>query len=154
MSFNVPTLIPWRQLTRTGLFSHPSEFRAIRRPLELTSLGKRFEPGEVLTDDAILNPRIRLRQLYEQRKIEPVEVPPGIGLVGRAIDRMRAEAARSTQVSDLPIPVFGSTHPFSSPVALAEASDQYIQPDPELKAKVKLKVKPNFSRSKIGPPSV
>lgn len=65
------SLIPWTQFIRQGV---PSQFRVTRHPLLLN--GVEVCPGEIVTPDVFLN-RSRLRQMYEQRKIEPVVAPKG-----------------------------------------------------------------------------
>jgi hypothetical protein len=61
-------MVPWSQLTRTGV----PQFLVSRRPLLVE--GQTFEVG-VLIPPNLFCTRTRLRQMYEQRRIEPVEAP-------------------------------------------------------------------------------
>jgi hypothetical protein len=72
----IKDMISWNKLTRSGL-NIPAEFRVIRRPIE--TLGRRFEVGEILPPDAFSPPilKLRLRQFYESRLIEPAVAPAG-----------------------------------------------------------------------------
>ena len=63
------SLISWPQLTRTGT----PQFLVCRRPLLLSV--QEFSVGTHVPHDIVHN-RSRLRQLYEQRRIEPVIAPP------------------------------------------------------------------------------
>lgn len=65
------SLIPWTQLIRQGV---PDQFRVMRHALTLN--GREVLPGEIVVPSDFLN-RSRLRQMYEQRKIEPVVAPVG-----------------------------------------------------------------------------
>lgn len=58
-------LLPWSKLTRNGV----PRFRVSRRPM--TTLATTFEVGAELPVGAVAN-QSRLRQLYEQRAIEPI----------------------------------------------------------------------------------
>lgn len=65
------SLIPWTQLIRQGV---PDQFRVTRHTLTLN--GREVLPGAIVVPSDFLN-RSRLRQMYEQRKIEPVVAPVG-----------------------------------------------------------------------------
>jgi hypothetical protein len=62
----IHALVPFVQLTRFGV---PPEFRVCRLPLLISS--QEIAVGEVVATDSIAN-RSRVRQLYEQRRIEPL----------------------------------------------------------------------------------
>jgi hypothetical protein len=59
-------LVPWPVLTRTGI----PAFLVARRPLCVE--GREYPVG-VEIPPALIPSRVRLRQLYEQRRLEPVE---------------------------------------------------------------------------------
>ncbi len=65
----VRSLIPFTQLTRTGVMP---QFRVCRLPL--VTQGVELSVGEVVAPDTFRD-RTRFRQLYEQRRIEPVVAP-------------------------------------------------------------------------------
>jgi hypothetical protein len=58
-------LVPWPLLTRSGI----PQFLVARRPLLIE--GREYPVGDPLPP-AIIPNRVRLRQLYEQRRLEPV----------------------------------------------------------------------------------
>ena len=68
-------LLTWNKLTRGGT-NVPPEFRVVRRPLEVG--GTVFAVGATLPDIAFPAAirRARMRQFYEQRRIEPAIAPP------------------------------------------------------------------------------
>ena len=81
------SLIPWSQLTRTGI----PVFRAVRR--DIVTGGRIVVVGEEVPAD-LFSSRHRMRQLYEQRLIEPTTVPPGSRQLMR--ERMAVNTAAST----------------------------------------------------------
>ena len=95
------SLISWPQLTRTGT----PQFLVCRRPLLLS--GQEFAVGTNLPFDAVNN-RSRLRQLYEQRRIEPVVAPPNSKQAHRPSTSLSAPAVPA------PARVGGAVPPFSS----------------------------------------
>jgi hypothetical protein len=138
-------LIPWTQLTRFGV-PDPTEFRVIRRPMEIGGVGI-VQPGETLPPDAITN-RVRLRQLYEQRRIEPVAIPEGISMVSRARARMEQAMAERTPAPPLPSVDYsrvagGPALPFVPDAVMISESAE---------TDVKAKVKPTFKRVTPAPP--
>lgn len=69
----VRELIPWPQLTRTGI----PALRVCRRPIEA---GEVTVPVGATLNPEVFPPQIRaqrLRQFYEQRRLEPVHAPVG-----------------------------------------------------------------------------
>lgn len=116
----IRSLIPFTQLTRNGM----PEFRVCRLPLFLG--GAEVPVGKVVAVDSFPN-RIRVRQMYEQRRIEPVTAPkgsvqearermergmgraPGIPVdrsVGQALDRWASGSADVLlDMDSLPVPV-------------------------------------------------
>ena len=64
-------LIPWPKLVRGGV----PEFRIARQPLTLN--GTTYQQGEMVPHSAFRD-RTRLRQMYEQRRIEPAQPVPGM----------------------------------------------------------------------------
>ncbi len=72
---SIRDLIPWSQLTRNGV---PDQFRIIRRPLTVGEVT--FPVGTTVDSVGLFLPavaRLRLRQFYQQRLIEPVSAPKG-----------------------------------------------------------------------------
>ena len=84
------SLIPWSQLTRTGI----PVFRAVRR--DIVTGGRIVVVGEEVPAD-LFSSRHRMRQLYEQRLIEPTTVPPGSRQLMR--ERMAVNTAASTMAA-------------------------------------------------------
>jgi len=93
----VHSLIPWTQLTR---FSTP-DFRVVRR--ELLVHGEVVPIGADVPAEIVGNP-VRLRQLYEQRAIEPVEAPKGSLQEYRDRKTVTVPLSVTTAVMDLDLP--------------------------------------------------
>jgi hypothetical protein len=88
------SLVPWLRLTRSGI----PEMRVARRAL-VTS-GVEIAVGDILPVNALCH-RSRIRQLYEQRLLEPVVASVG----GRQSARVMPTAPVFTPVVSVPIPV-------------------------------------------------
>jgi len=84
----IRSLIPFTQLTRTEM----PQFRVTRLPLLLG--GSEIAVGEVVAVDAFPN-RVRLRQMYEQRRIEPTIAPKNSRQAAR--ERQEAQRARESE---------------------------------------------------------
>jgi hypothetical protein len=98
----VKSLMPWPQLTRNGI----PEFRVIRRPLTLS--GRVFEVGETVPFKCVTN-RHRLRQFYQQRLVEPVNLPPGTKQA--ALKAFAEKQARAQQPAPAPVAVSSAAAP-------------------------------------------
>ena len=72
MHMRMRNLLPWPQLTRQGGIP---PMRVIRKPLSLA--GQTLSPGTPLGSYVCSANRVKLRQLYEQRAIEPIAAPAG-----------------------------------------------------------------------------
>ncbi len=83
----IRSLIPFTQLTRGGVMP---QFRVCRLPL--VTQGVELSVGEVVAPDTFRD-RVRVRQLYEQRRIEPVVAPKDSRQAAR--ERMETEQRRA-----------------------------------------------------------
>ena len=122
------SLISWPQLTRTGT----PQFLVCRRPLLLS--GQEFAVGTHVPSDIVHN-RSRLRQLYEQRRIELVVAPPNSKQAHRPPTTLSASATSVTSapacVGDA-VPTSGSTPPtpVSKPASAVPVSDLPFESTP------------------------
>ena len=120
------SLIPWSQLTRTGI----PVFRAVRR--DIVTGGRIVVVGEEVPAD-LFSSRHRMRQLYEQRLIEPTTVPPGSRQLMR--ERMAVNTAASTMAAaEAEKPVGEGTRDLNFPsIPIAEEGvedDRVAEADP------------------------
>lgn len=120
----IRSLIPFTQLTRLGV---PPEFRVTRLPLLLD--GIEIAVGDIVSPQSFPN-RVRLRQMYEQRRIEPLVAPKDSRQEAR--ERMERANRERLAASTLP-PVSQSTNlPFDSPavpaVEAAESIPSVVRP--------------------------
>jgi hypothetical protein len=70
----IRALIPWNVLTRDGI----PALKVARRPFAVGEVGEAELPVGALFDPELFPPQIRktrLRQFYEQRRLEPVDAP-------------------------------------------------------------------------------
>ena len=110
----IHSLIPFTQLTRTQM----PQFRVCRLPLLLD--GAEIEVGEIVAVDSFPN-RVRLRQMYEQRRIEPTIAPKN----SRQAAQEKQARERATRLSDAGTALL--TEVFESPfIPLVE--DQFPEP--------------------------
>lgn len=115
------SLVSWVTLIRSGI----PEFRVARKPIH--SLGQTLQPGEPIPDELKQN-RTRLRQLYEQRVIEPVHAPRGSKQAGRVHVR-----SGSIPVTEAVAPVLVSADVLlDAPAPVTEENDTPV-PIPEEK---------------------
>ena len=123
----IHSLISWPQLTRTGT----PQFRVCRRALTMS--GREFAIGTSLPVDAVHN-RSRLRQLYEQRRIEPVIAPPNSKQAHRPPTTLSAPAVSALARVEGAVPTSGSTPPTpvskSVPAAPVPVSDLPFESTP------------------------
>lgn len=121
------SLISWPQLTRTGT----PQFLVCRRPLLLS--GQEFSVGTHVPHDIVHN-RSRLRQLYEQRRIEPVVAPPNSRQAHRPSTSLSAPATSAPARVGGVVPTFSSTPPTpvskSAPAAPVPVSDLPFESTP------------------------
>jgi len=124
----IRSLIPFTQLTRTEM----PQFRVTRLPLLLG--GSEIAVGEVVAVDAFPN-RVRLRQMYEQRRIEPTVAPKNSKQAAR--ERQEAQRARELEspgpVSPVAVPQALPLAPVQSdfdspPIPVAEESELESKP--------------------------
>jgi hypothetical protein len=114
-------LIPWRQLTRNGV----PEMVVARRPMSLH--GSIYQPGHPVSPQDFVN-RVRMRQLYEQRLLEPLHAPRGS--VQEARDRMQVKRQQRQPVQAPAVAVQSPMDPLldlvvSTPVPQATAAKGY-----------------------------
>jgi hypothetical protein len=134
----IRSLMPWTQLVRSGEIP---AMKIMRRPLSVA--GTTVAVGDALPANLLVNRlpngqtvpnRIRIRQMYEQRLIEPVVAPKSTRQ--EAMERMaKAEVERvnPTQVGAV------VTHPVMQtaeqvPVSVSVSVDEDVSPAARLKA--------------------
>jgi hypothetical protein len=93
-------LVPWRQLTRAGI----PPLKVARRPLVVgevsVGVGETFSP-ELFPLQIRAE---RLRQFYEQRRLEPVDPPPNSRQYYREVfDRVHGHSGDPTILAEIPV---------------------------------------------------
>ena len=127
----IHSLLPWSSLTRFGT----PEFEVAGRPIRVGEV--EFPVGAAFPASVLPN-RVRLRQLYEQRRIQPVDPPPN---TRQFLAKIREKQGNAAEALTAGVDVQRDT--IQATIGVAKPSCASVQPTSPISVGVPVPEEPN-----------